>query len=215
MTDTTACKRCGQPHERCTAHNRAGHPCRSWPEPDQTVCRLHGGKAPQAIAKAEERRRVAEAGAQVMTLGLSLETTPDQALLDELYRTAGEVAWLDVKVRELDTDDLVWGVTDETKKGSGEFPGTDVTSSAKPNVWYQLWVAARDRLVKVAEACKKANIEERRIQLAEDQGRLIAGAIQQILTALQLTDEQQQRVPQIVPAILRQLTPAPVSQESA
>lgn len=210
--EPTTCGRCGQHHERCTAHNRAGAPCRHTPEPDQTVCRFHGGRAPQAIAKAEERRRVAEAGAQVMTLGLSLEVSPDQALLDELYRTAGEVAWLDVKVRELDAENLVWGKTRE--KTGGDDHGT--THEAKPNAWYLLWVAARDRLVKVAEACKKANIEERRIQLAEDQGRLIAGAIQQILTALQLTDEQQARVPQIVPAILRQLTPAPAStQESA
>jgi len=211
MTDEpTTCQRCNQTHERCTAHTRAGNPCRQWPEPDQDVCRFHGGRAPQAIAKAEERRRVAEASGQVMTLGLSLEVSPDQALLDELYRTAGEVAWLDVKVRELDADDLVWGVT--RVKDGGDDRGT--TKEAKPNAWYLLWVAARDRLVKVAEACKKANIEERRIQLAEDQGRLIAGAIQQILTALQLTDEQQARVPQIVPTILRQLTPAP-AQETA
>lgn len=139
-TDTDTCERCNQTHPRCTAHNRSGKPCGHVPESDQTVCRLHGGRAPQAIAKAEERRRLAEAGAQVMTLGLSIETTPDQALLDELYRTAGEVAWLDSKVRELDEENLVWGVTDEVDKASGEFPGVDTTRSAKPNVWYVLWV---------------------------------------------------------------------------
>jgi len=209
MTDTDTCERCNQPHPRCTAHNRSGKPCGHRPEPDQTVCRLHGGRAPQAIAKAEERRRLAEAGAEVMTLGLSIETTPDQALLDELYRTAGEVAWLDTKVRQLDAEELVWGVTRE--KTGGDDHG--ITKEAKPNAWYVLWQHARDRLVKVAEACKKANIEERRIQLAEDQGRLIAGAIQQILGALNLTPDQQALVPTVVPAALRALTP-PTPQEN-
>jgi len=201
MTDDT-CERCGQPHPRCTAHNRAGKPCGHVPEPDQTVCRLHGGRAPQAIAKAEERRRVAEASSQVMTLGLSIETTPDQALLDELYRTAGEVAWLDSKVRQLDDENLIWGITRE--KTGGDDHG--VTREAKPNAWYLLWHNARDRLVKVAEACKKANIEERRIQLAEDQGRAIAGAVIRILGRLELTDAQQALVPVVVPQELRAIT---------
>lgn len=33
---------------RCHAHNRAGKPCRNRPIPGGTVCRMHGGAAPQA-----------------------------------------------------------------------------------------------------------------------------------------------------------------------
>ena len=40
---------------RCTATNRQGRRCGKWPIQGGTVCRLHGGAAPQVIAKAQER----------------------------------------------------------------------------------------------------------------------------------------------------------------
>ena len=133
---------------------------------------------------------------------IPIKTTPDQALLDELYRTAGEVAWLDAKVRELNELDLIWNKT-RTKRS---YDDPETIYEAKPSTWYLLWRDARDRLVRVAEACKKANIEERRIQLAEDQGRLIAGVLQRIFNRLDPTDSQQNLIPIVVPEELRALT---------
>lgn len=40
---------------RCTATNRQGKPCGRAPILGGTVCNMHGGKAPQVIAKAKER----------------------------------------------------------------------------------------------------------------------------------------------------------------
>jgi len=43
--------------QRCKAHNRAGKICGQWAMRGQRVCQFHGGKAPQALASAEERMR--------------------------------------------------------------------------------------------------------------------------------------------------------------
>lgn len=51
------CERCGLPHRRCKGHNKAGKPCGHQPIRGGVVCVLHGGSAPQVIAKAEERLR--------------------------------------------------------------------------------------------------------------------------------------------------------------
>lgn len=48
-------RRPGAPKRQCTARNRRGTRCKSAPILGGTVCRLHGGKAPQVVRKAQER----------------------------------------------------------------------------------------------------------------------------------------------------------------
>lgn len=47
------------PKRRCKARNRQGNQCGQAPAIGQEVCRMHGGAAPQAIAKARERLEAA------------------------------------------------------------------------------------------------------------------------------------------------------------
>jgi hypothetical protein len=43
------------PMVKCHARNRAGDTCGHWAMHGQSVCYLHGGKSPQALASAQER----------------------------------------------------------------------------------------------------------------------------------------------------------------
>jgi len=78
--------------------------------------------------------QVAEAAKAVATFGLPREVDPRDALLEEVHRTAGAVAWLHEQVQALQTADVVWGVTEEVDKMAGEFPGTDTKRAAEVNV---------------------------------------------------------------------------------
>lgn len=49
-------------------------------------------------------------------------------------------------------------------------------------------------------------IADRQIKLAEEQGALLAGAVNRILDGLGLSKEQWERVPQVVPVVLRAIT---------
>lgn len=199
MTDQPPCTRCGQPHPKCTAHTRAGNPCRQQPMTGQSVCRMHGGKAPQAITAAERRAIERQTLKALETFGIPVEVDPHEALLQELHRTAGEVAWLGAIVAELERDDVVWGRVRE--KTGGEDHGT--TSEARPNAWVELWHRQRRHLVEVSKACVTAGIEERRVRLAEDAGRTLAGVVRAVLDRLNLTSEQLTLVPVVVPEELR------------
>lgn len=218
---TTTCTKCGQVHTGCTGHissgDRKGQPCRKPCRPGE-VCTAHGGRAPQVKAAQERRRQEAAAAEAVATLGLPIDISPTDALLQEVQWTAGHVQWLRRKVAELDDQGLVWGTTrTETEMGAslqidvkdgavagvGSAPANKVIQTAAPSLWYDLYERERKHLVNVCAAALKAGVEERRVRLAEQQGDLVAEVIRRILDALNLTDEQQALVPTIVPRELR------------
>lgn len=125
-----------------------------------------------------------------------------------MHWTAGEVAYWRQVVTEVaehnDGKDLLWGTT-KTKEG-GDDRGT--TKEAKPHIAYTLLERASDRLAQYATAALKAGVDERRVQLAERQGDLVASVIRNILDRLNLTDEQTLLVGTVVPEELRLLVTA-------
>ncbi|MCL8026334.1 hypothetical protein M8316_13100 [Nocardioides sp. BSK12Z-3] len=167
----------------------------------QRVCRLHGGRAPQALAAATRRRDERQALLAAETFGLPREVDPHTALLEELHRTAGAVAWLSALVADLEHDEIAWGVVRE--KTGGEDHGT--TKEARPSVFVELWGRERDRLARVAKVCVDVGIEERRVRLAEESGRQIAAVLRAVLERLSLSPSQQSLALQVVPEELRRL----------
>lgn len=189
----------------CGAKTRAGTPCLAAPCKGSKRCRMHGGAAPQVKAKAAERIAEGKARKALETYGQKVDVDPITALLDEVCWTAGHVAWLRERVREIEVEALVWGKTEQVVKGATEFEGTDTTEAAAPNIWLTLYQKERAHLVAVCKAAISAGIEERRVRLAERQGDLIVQVLQKIFGDLNLTPEQLALVPQVVPARLREM----------
>jgi hypothetical protein len=167
--------------------------------PGHGPCKLHGGNTSSQVKAAT----VAKAVAAVATFGLPREIDPRDALLEEVYRSAGAVDWLHQQVQALEAKDVVWGKSEEVEKQASEYPGVDVTHKAAVNVWVELWRAERAHLVKVAKEAINCGIEERKVRLAEQQGSLLAGVIKAILGDLDLTPEQSAKVATVVPRHLR------------
>ena len=142
---------------RCIGHRTDGAPCKAYAMQGGTVCRVHGGTAQQVRQRAAARAAEEKAERAVVTYGLPREIDPAAALLEEVHRTAGHVAWLAAKIRELDDDDLTWGVTQETEKTATLVPGTDTKSAARPSVWLELYHRERKHLVRVSKAAMDAD----------------------------------------------------------
>ena len=171
-------------HPRCSARCRDGSACSNRPMRGGKVCRMHGGAAPQVRATSERRTRQAAAERSVATYGLPRDIDPAAALLEEVHRTAGHVAWLAGKVAELDDEALVWGTAEIAEKGATEFPGTDTKESARPSVWLDLYHRERAHFVKVSKAALDAGVSERLVQLAEQQGTMLAEVMRRSADAL-------------------------------
>jgi len=168
---------------RCRATNKkTGKQCGQWALRGTTVCRYHGGGAKhvrKAATKRDQLERVFD------TYGLPREVDPHTALLEELHRTAGHVAWLGQIVVMLDTDEGKGKLLEKTMFGE------------QPAVWIKLLSQERKHLIDVAKACVAAGIAERQVKLAETQGQIIATVIQAVLTDLGVADKPE------VPAIVR------------
>ena len=189
---------------RCKARSTTtGKQCGRYPSKGQLVCAFHGGNAPQNKAAAQRRLAEEKALAALETYGRPVDTTPTEALLEEVRWTAGHVQWLRERVRELEQQAVTWGMTETVEKTAGEWPGTDTTHAAAPNVWVDLYARERRHLLDVCKAAIQAGVEERRVRLAEQQGSLLAEVIRKILGDLDLSAEQQALVPEVVPRHLR------------
>lgn len=70
----------------------------------------------------------------------------------------------------------------------------------------QLEATERDRCVRFAKVAHDMGIAEQQIRIAEQQGAILADAINEILGALELSAQQRARVPEVVPQVLRAIT---------
>lgn len=184
-----------------------GEPCQTPPVHGGTRCSKHGGKSPKAQTAAKTRAMEAEA---VEILGKVDPTTinrhPVEHLLNLINNKAAEVTWLRQKVQELQEKELFYSLAKE-EMGLEKGEDTDLkTYEAGLNIKWQALRQAEEQLAKWASMAVRAGVEERRIRLAEAQGALVVGAIQQILDGLNLTPAQTKLIPSIVPEALRQLS---------
>lgn len=184
--------RCTQAPGWGTGHPGIGH------------CKLHGGNTSSHVANVEKEL----ASRSVITFGLPREVDPQQALLEEVHRTAGHVAWLQAKIASLPTD------ADLKQLDKGE-------RLERPAVWVEMYQAERKHQTRVAEAAIRCGIAERQVRLAEAQGAQLAGVLRGVLDAVfaALADAglqldvvlrvQREQVPEIVQRHLREVIDAP------
>lgn len=188
---------------RCTATSKTtGKRCGNPRLKGAKTCRFHGSATQRSKAKAARVVAEEQASKAVATLGLAVDVSPVEALLEEIRWTAGHVQWLRARVEELEAEELVWGQVEDTVKTGAE-SGTKSVEKAAASVWYELYARERAHLVTVCAAALRANVDERRVRLAEAQGEQLASVIRAILNDLRLTAAQQKLVGTVVPRHLR------------
>ena len=174
MTDTP---------NHCGATTRGGNQCKrpsGWGTDHVGIgaCKLHGGSTPNHVKAANKTK----AEIAVATYGLAREIDPHSALIEELHRTAGHVAWLADLIGQFERDAQLIQ-TSYSEHGSVD----------SPSVWVDMYDRERKHFASVAKTCISVGIEERRVKLAEQQGELMAQVIRGLLSDLNipLTEEVQ------------------------
>lgn len=186
-----------EPDEYCNARKRSGKGYCKKPAGEGTDhlgsgrCKLHGGSMPNHRKAAQTE--MAKQG--VKAFGLPVNIEPHEALIDELQRTAGIIAFYEIQIRELDDVNQLTGPVGT--EGQDAESTLEHHPKAEANIWIRLHIDERKHYVKVAETCIRAGIAERQVQLAEQQGALIANFTRTLLLRLEI-DVNKQSVREIV-----------------
>lgn len=232
------CKKCGQVHEKvaregddpkptCTAHVRRDgeqRPCGNYPVHGATVCRFHGGAAPQTKAKAAEREAAA-AMDRVLRFAIGEVDpkwegmSPDEQLLMEVNRSAQAVEWLAAQVGELTVPDPsdtsvfsdVVGVDEEgneiVRVNRFTLYGPDHNDDLGIHPLWKKLDEERDRHARFCKLAIDAGISERIVRLAESQAQQLVGIILAVIDGLGLGARQREDARRIAAAKLREIGP--------
>lgn len=159
------------------------------------ACKLHGGATTnhRKAAQLEQARR------DVDRFGGSIEVDPATALLQEVYRSAGTVEYLRLRVNELQQDEIVWGVVKESAADGQEY-------RAAPSVWVQLYAQERKHHAQVCKAALDAGATATIVDVFRQVGATYVGVVRRVLdrvlAAVDLSEEQRGRVPELLRAAL-------------
>lgn len=160
----------------CSATAKStGQPCQQRAAAGATVCRFHGGRAPQVRAKAKQRLLAAQAAEELARLDVDPVADPLTLLADLLGQAVAFKDVLAARVNELQ-DNLRF--TDDK--------GTEQLRSE-----VALWERALDRCERFAVNIARLNIDERLAQISRQQLDMVVDALQLVLTELGLSEEQQ------------------------
>jgi hypothetical protein len=170
---------------RCSARKSNGQPCKAYPIHGTTVCRVHGGSAPQVRAAA--KARLAEAKAR-QEAAKYVHNAPELAdPLGELLRVAGQM----VAFKDFMGERVAQMQAEEYRYKSGQ--GLEQLRSE-----ISLFTQAMSQVAKVIESMAKLDLEARRTRVQEQEIALLSQALDNILTRLELTDDQRSRSSTII-----------------
>lgn len=159
---------------RCGRKTRSGAPCTQFPVEGTTVCRMHGGTAPQVRAAAARNVVAAKIEGAVKSGKLDLSSAaPVGDPLRELQALAGRaVLWEELIREKVDLERLRYASEIGTEQIRGEI---------------QIWMQAMRQVESLLGLIAKLKIDERLIAIEEGKAQMIMRAISAALRSAGVT----------------------------
>lgn len=149
-------------------------------------CSRHGGSTPSHVLSAREQ----QARDACKTLGVQIQSSPAESLLDALWETKGAVAFYRALVQDL-APRPVPPTIEEVRGGAQDgqrvlVAGPDAiyaptfhangrpTGRSAPHILVQLWTEAMTREADIAAKALHAGVEQRMLDIADREARRLA-----------------------------------------
>jgi hypothetical protein len=174
----------------CGAKKRNGEPCgrsAGWGTSHLGYgsCKHHAGSTLPG--------RVSSAG-EAIKLTRPLPITPSQGLLGVLHLAAGQLAYVNERVAEIEETDMFLAREVDSVTG---------VAKMTPHYWIEFQLRIQDRVAKYSKLAADVGIAERAQSLREAQTMMMMNLIQAVMDDLGLDDEQRS---QVGPSIRKHLT---------
>ena len=157
---------------------------------------MHGGKGPIG-------NRNAARPALALLVGHQIDVSPMDALLMCVRITAAEVTFFSSKIAEMEAKQVIQRPRAEQLDRDGRVH--DLRAQKQLNIWVRERRKSVADLARFSKMAIDVGVEERMVRVAERVGESLAGFVKGLLTDLQLSEEQEERAPEIVRRHLRVL----------
>lgn len=137
------------------------------------------------------------------TYGIPREVSPAQGLIEEYWRTAGVIRWLEERIGLLSPEDISWGVVEVTADGGGTGNGGDAelniairetTRKAAPHVLVQLFQRERAHFATLGADLIRLKLETVRDEWAQRNSGVVVMMLRRALERAGLLDDAKQAV---------------------
>jgi hypothetical protein len=176
-------------NRQCTATNRAGERCGRWAIRGGTVCANHGGKTPAVQAAATRRLAEREAAATLADVEVDPISNPLEALAEVAEEARAFQRFAAAKVAEL-----------------SELAGYGAQGGEQLRAVVVLYERATDRAAKLLADWVRLGFDERMVAMHERQADLVERFVLAVVADLDLTEDQEARVPDATVRHLHVLT---------
>jgi hypothetical protein len=143
------------------------------------------------------RRRILDEAAFGGGFDVPEDITPTEAAVEAFRRSLGMVRWIESQM-------ALWAptllpLTEEHFDDKSAVQSLPTHEAA----WLDLWMQERKELRECIKLCHAIGVEERQLQLQEQQADAMFLILERVVDALGLSDAQRQQIPQLMPEIIR------------
>ena len=164
--------------------------------PGAGQCSMHGGKTPIG-------NRNAARPMLALLVGHKIDVSPMEALLMCVRITAAEATFFSAKIAAMEEKEVITRPRAEQLDRDGMVH--DLRAQRQLNIWIRERRRALLDLARFSKMALDAGVEERMVRVAENIGEQLATFVKGLLTDLHLSEEQEERAPEIVRRHLRVL----------
>jgi hypothetical protein len=155
-------------------------------------------KQMQAMQQARQlKRRVLDEAAFGGGFDVPDDISPTEAAVEAFRRSLALVRWIEMQMASWAPTLHALGREHYDDKNALQLIPTHEAA------WLELWMSERRELRECIKLCHSIGVEERQLALQEQQAEMMFAILEQVIDALGLTEAQRERVPQLMPQIIR------------